>query len=142
MKLKYLLLVPFCVLIVAVLSFGVADLFAIDAYESERKWRRADAVKDQKDWDDATANLKIAMKLNPYNPAYPESMGRLYIWRYYIDNNPVKSADEVQNILDEGLLYLQRSIALRPTWFSAYDTLRKLKGAAEDTLLELDSESQ
>ncbi|MFT5419571.1 MAG: hypothetical protein ACI9D5_000312 [Candidatus Endobugula sp.] len=142
MKLKYLLIVPFFMLILTVLSFGIADLFAVNAIEYEREWSREDAVKDQKDWDAAAASLKIAMLLNPYNPSYTEAMGRLYIWRYYIDNNPVKSIDEVQDILDEGLRYVQRSIELRPVWPSVRVTLRELKAAAEETGLELVSDSK
>ncbi|MFT6220813.1 MAG: hypothetical protein ACJA0C_000210 [Candidatus Endobugula sp.] len=130
-KLKYLCVLPFIALTILALTFGVADIFALQASEYEDKWKIADAVYEKADWDKAHSSLINAMTLNPYNPDYPEMMGRVYIWRYYIDNAPVISEIEAQNILTDGLEYVHLSIKLRPAWYVIYSTERRLIRAAE-----------
>ncbi|MFT7389239.1 MAG: hypothetical protein ACI8VC_002504 [Candidatus Endobugula sp.] len=131
LKRRYFLVLPFLILIVMVLCFCVADLFAMTAIEYENQWRRADIVESQQEWDKAVAIITKAIALNPLNPRYPEIMGRVYIWRYYIANSPVTSIEQSQRILDKGMYYIQSSIDMRPTWLRARSTRYKLNQAAE-----------
>jgi hypothetical protein len=133
---------PFIGLAILVLTFGVADIFALQASGYEDKWKIADAVYEKADWDKAHSSLINAMKLNPYNPDYPEMMGRFYIWRYYIDNAPVISEIEAQNILVDGLEYVHLSIKLRPAWYVVYSTKRRLIRAAEGTKRKIEENAK
>lgn len=137
LKRRYILVPPLLALIALVLSFCVADLFAGTATEYESQWRKEEMVKSIQEWDKAVAALSMAIRLNPWNPHYPEVMGRLYIWRYYIANDPVQSPEHIQRILDEGMSYVQASIAMRPTWQRVHSTKRRLNRAAEDVRLSL-----
>ena len=124
-------MLPFIGLAILVLAFGIADIFALQASKYEDQWKIADVVYDKTDWDKAHSSLIRAMKLNPYNPDYPEMMGRFYIWRYYIDNASITSEAEAQSILEDGLKYVHLSIKLRPSWYVVYSTERRLIRAAE-----------
>lgn len=135
-------MLPFIGLAILVLTFGVADIFALQASGYEDKWKIADAVYEKADWDKAHSSLINAMKLNPYNPDYPEMMGRFYIWRYYIDNAPVISEIEAQNILVDGLEYVHLSIKLRPAWYVVYSTKRRLIRAAEGTKRKIEENAK
>ena len=142
LKLRYLLVLPFLVLIVVVSCFGIAELYSEQALAYEDQWREAETIETKKEWDTAVDLLSTAIKLNPYNPSYPETMGRLYIWRYYIGDSPVTSPEEVEAILKEGVAYIDSSIAMRPAWPRIFSTLRKLIRVAEQRSLRFDLETE
>jgi hypothetical protein len=142
LKRRYLLVLPLLLLVLGVLSFGVADILATTATSYESEWRKADGVTDQQEWDKAVVMLTMAMTLNPWNPDYPESMGRFYIWRYFVYGNFLTSPEQVQSILDKGMHYIQKSIDMRPTWPRAYSTKRRLNRAAETVRLALEKQSK
>ena len=132
-NIKYLCVLSFIFFTIVPLLFGIADIFALKASEFEDQWKIEDTVYEKAEWDKAHSYLAIAIKLNPYNPDYPEMMGRFYIWRYYIEDSPINSETEAQIILEEGLKYVKSSIELRPIWYFIYSTERRLIRAAEKT---------
>jgi hypothetical protein len=142
LKRRYLLALPFFLLILGMLSFSVADILATTAIDYESEWREEDGVTDQQEWDKAVATLTMAMKLNPWNPDYPEAMGRFYIWRYFVYGNFLTSPAQVQPILDKGMYYIQKSIDMRPTLLRAHSTKSKLAWSAGAVRFALEKENK
>jgi hypothetical protein len=131
LTLKYLCALLFVTLAVWVTALGFANFFSYQAEKKERQWIRADIIEEKASWDKAHSYLTTAMTLDPYNPNHSEIMGRIYVWRYYINDAPVTSIEEAEKILTEGLAYVNRSIKMRPAWFAIYSVERGLKYTAE-----------
>lgn len=126
-KLKYILLLPVIGLIFLVLSWGLADAFSYQALKYEREWLATGIVAQPQDWDAAIKWSGYAIAFNPYNPNYPEMLGRLHFWRFFVLNNPVQSYEEGQTIVNQGLIPLKKSIEMRPTWPLAWASVLQLK---------------
>ena len=75
-KLKYLLFVPLIGLILCALSWSVADAFSYQALLLERKWIFEQGLQDEQEWEAGVKWSKLAMRFDPYNPNYPEMLGR------------------------------------------------------------------
>lgn len=137
-KLKYLLILPFVILILYALSVAVADAFSHQASQHERRWIEEGGMAEKSDWDAAIGWSKLALKLDPYNPNYPEMIGRLHFWRFFIADSPIESYDEAQAIADEGLVYLRNSVQMRPTWPRAWSSILQLKSVSGQIDYELE----
>jgi hypothetical protein len=126
-RLRYILLLPLVALILFALSWAIADGFFYQARLYEKGWIKDKQVNNQKDWDAAVKWAQMAIQFNPYNPNYPEMLGRLYFWRFFVVDNEVQSFAEAQSVTNEGLQYLRQSIEMRPTWPLAWASLVELK---------------
>lgn len=130
-KLRYLILLPLLFLIFFVLSKAVASLIVDQAFDYERQWSAQGRVETQKEWDDAIAWASLGMSIDPFNPNYPELIGRLHFWRFFVQDAPIKSFQQAQSVVNAGLPHLRRSIEMRPTWPMAWASLLQLKSIGD-----------
>ncbi len=137
-KIKYLLLFPIVALIFVVLSWGVADIFAHRLLEQEKEWIFEGSVKNYADWQRGIAWGKWAIKLNPYQARYPEIVGRVYFWRFFIEDKPIESYEQAQTTVNEGAEYLRDAIEKRPTWPANWAYLLRLKSVGRQSDEELE----
>jgi hypothetical protein len=126
-KIKYLLFVPLIGLILYVLAWSAADAFSYQALLHERQWITERGLKSKRQWDAAVKWSTLAIRFDPYNPNYPEMLGRLHFWRFFIEDAPIASSDEAMSVINQGMSYLQESIAMRPTWPRAWASMLQLK---------------
>lgn len=129
-KIKYILLVPFIGIILCVLAWSAADAFSYQALLHERQWITERGLKNKRQWDAAVKWSKLAMRFDPYNPNYPEMLGRLHFWRFFIEDAPIASQQEATSVTNQGMSYLQDSIAMRPTWPRAWASMLQLKSVS------------
>ncbi len=125
--LRYLLILPFVVLTLWAASWGTADLLSHQALAYERQWISEGIVTDQRDWDAAVKWSELSIKLNPFSANYVEMLGRIYRWRFFVGDNPIRSFEEAEQIANTGLNFFRRSIELRPTWPRSWANLLQLK---------------
>jgi len=130
-KSRYLLLLPLILLMAFVFSKALAGYVADSAFDYEREWSAQGGVDVRQDWDDAISSVRLAMKIDPFNPNYPELLGRLHFWRFFVQDAPIESFEEAQNIVNAGLEPLRRSIEMRPTWPMAWASLLQLKSIGD-----------
>lgn len=129
-QIKYLIMIPFLVLSIWVSSWGLADIFAYQALRYERSWSARDTVATLAEWDEAKSWALLAKQFNSHNPDYSEMLGRLYYWRFLVEDQPVSSLAEQNEYLDQGLSYLRSAIEKRPTWPETWAYLIRLKSVA------------
>lgn len=130
-SLRYLALIPLLLLIVFVLSKGVASVIVDKAFDYERQWSAQGGVNSQAEWDEAIAWANMGMSIDPFNPNYPELAGRLHFWRFFVEDAPIQSFSEAQDVVNAGLPYLRRAIEMRPTWPMAWASLLQLKSIGD-----------
>jgi hypothetical protein len=109
---------------------GYCGCFFYQALVYEREWISTGTVVDQQDWDAAAGWTKLAMKFNPFNPNYPELLGRLHFWQFFIAGQSISSDEKAQAVANSGLVHLRHAIEMRPTWPLAWASLLKLKSIA------------
>ncbi len=126
-KFKYLILIPFLALVLVGVIASIANVTSYQAIQYESEWAATGVVASQQDWDDAIGWAKLSIKLNPYNPAYYEMLGRLHFWRFFVNGSPIESFEQANAVVNAGLVPLRRSIELRPTWPLAWASLLQLK---------------
>lgn len=126
-RLKYLFVLPFLFLAYWAISWGVADAFSYRVVRAESEWLARGNVPSLDAWNQARESIESAISLNTFNPNYPETMGRLYIWRLYVKDAPIGSFEEHQKFLSKGIDYMRSSIEKRPTWPLAWATLLEMK---------------
>lgn len=124
---KYLLVLPFILLVFFSVLTGVADIMAYQSLRYEKSWLQRGAMVKKIDWEHSVFWSQWAIRFNPYNPNYREIKGRLYFWRFFLNEAPVTSHAEAQAIVNTGLQYFRDSIELRPTWPIAWASLLQLK---------------
>jgi len=125
-KLKYLLILPFLCLSLWALSWGLADLFAYQAGRYERSWQ-AEGVENLDEWNKAKYWALLSSKLNGSHPDYLDTLGRIYYWRFFVKSDPIKSLEEQNEYLNQGLIQFRSAIEKRPTWPLTWVRLVKLK---------------
>lgn len=126
-KLKYLLLVPFIALACIAASWGLADLASRQLIEKEQEWFIEGSVKSYAEWKQATDWGRLAIKLNPYQARFYEEVGRVYFWRFFVEDRQIESFEQSQSVINEGAEYLRKAIEKRPTWPSTWAYLLRLK---------------
>jgi len=126
-QLKYIVILPFLVLVYWAISWGLADIFSYRVLHVESEWQARGEVPSINQWNTARASIENAMSLNTFSPDYPGIMARLYVWRLYVDDAPIGSFEEYQAFLAEGLAYMRSSIEKRPTWPSGWASLLEMK---------------
>jgi hypothetical protein len=137
-KLRYLLLLPIFLLIVFVFSKIIASIVVDEAFSSEREWSAQGGVDTKRDWDDAVSWARLGITLDPLNPNYPELLGRLHFWRFFIQEAPIESFEQAQLVVNAGLIPLRRSIEMRPTWPMAWASLLQLKSIGDQVDYEFE----
>ncbi|ODS23136.1 hypothetical protein AB835_10465 [Candidatus Endobugula sertula] len=115
-KLKYFLALPFLFLALWAVSWGVADFLSFRVLGKESEWATLNYVPSISEWENAQSLLERSMRLNSFNPNYPETMGRLYIWRLYVQDAPIRSKEEKRKFVNLSMKHLRSSIDKRPTW--------------------------
>jgi len=127
-KLKYLLIIPLILLSLWALSWGLSDIFAGQTLRYERSWLKNDHSVDEIDeWNKAKYWATLASSLNASNPDHYEMLGRLYFWRFLVEDSPVTSPEEWGQYLNQGLLNFRSAIERRPTWPETWARLLRLK---------------
>jgi len=126
-KLKYLLILPFLCLSLWAFSWGAADIFAYQVNRYERSWQVDGAVESLEEWDKAKYWATLSSKLNGSHPDYSETLGRLFYWRFFVKSDPVKSIEEQNEYLNQGLVHFRLAIEKRPTWPQTWARLLRLK---------------
>jgi hypothetical protein len=130
-KIRYFSLLPLVLLMIFVFSKALAGYIVDSAFEYEREWVAVGGIDKKQDWDDAVASIHLGMKIDPFNPNYPELLGRLHFWRFFVQDAPIESFDEAQSVVNAGLEPLRKSIEMRPTWPMAWASLLQLKSIGD-----------
>lgn len=126
-KLKYLLVIPFIALMLWALAWGTANVLSHQVTAYEDAWLDRQNIETLAEWQQAVDKMEFVLMLNPYRPEYLEFMGRLYVWRLYIEDKPVESYEEHQQFINTGLDYMRSSIEIRPTWPLTWAFILELK---------------
>jgi hypothetical protein len=137
-KFRYLLLLPILLLIVFVGSKMISGVVIDPAFNYAREWSVQGGVNAKQDWDDAVSRARLGMAIDPLNPNYPELLGRLHFWRFFIQDAPIQSYEQAQLIVNAGLEPLRRSIEMRPTWPMAWASLLQLKSIGDQVDYEFE----
>lgn len=138
-RIKYIVFIPLVGLILCLLAWSAADAFSYQALLHERQWITERGVRSKRQWGAAVKWTKLAIRFDPYNPNYPEMLGRLYFWRFFVGDAPISSRQEALSVTNRGMAYLQDSIDMRPTWPRAWASMLKLKSVSGQVDYEYES---
>lgn len=116
------LLVFFLLVLVASSAIAfIADIYYFQAKKFEYRWERNPLSLNYDDWLDSKYHIDKALKLSAKHPDYLQFLGRLSIWRYFVNETPDSQ------LSSQSLEAFRESLLERPYWPYAWAELVLLK---------------
>ena len=126
MKFRYLLIIPCCLLIIAIKisgSWGLADVERQKARTFIEQWENDFESFREEDWNKVVSHAKAAVDKDPDNPDLLFLMGNVYEWNAFHPENQYKNNQQRQLALE----YYRKAVELRPQWPYTWSGIALLK---------------
>ena len=126
MKFRYLLIIPCCLLIIAIKisgSWGLADVERQKARTFIEQWENDFESFREEDWNKVVSYAKAAVDKDPGNPDLLFLMGNVYEWNAFHPENQYKNNQQRKLALE----YYRKAVELRPQWPYTWSGIALLK---------------
>ena len=126
MRFRYLLIIPCCLLIIAIKisgSWGLADIERQKARAFVEQWENDFESFRVEDWNEVVSYAKAAVDKNPDNPDLLFLMGNVYEWNAFHPDNQKQNNQQRKWALE----YYRKAAELRPQWPYTWSGIALLK---------------
>lgn len=126
MRFRYLLIIPCCLLIIAIKisgSWGLADIERQKARAFVEQWENDFESFREEDWNEVVSYAKAAVDKDPDNPDLLSLMGNVYEWNAFHSDNQKQNNQQRKLALE----YYRKAVELRPQWPYTWSGIALLK---------------
>jgi len=126
MQIRYLLIIPCCLLIIAIKisgSWGLADVEYQKARAFVERWENDFESFREEDWNKVVSYAKAAVDKDPDNPDVLSLMGSVYEWNTFRPENQRQNNQQRRLALE----YYRKAVELRPQWPHTWNGIALLK---------------
>ena len=126
MQIRYLLIIPCCLLIIAIKisgSWGLADVEYQKARAFVERWENDFESFREEDWNKVVLYAKAAVDKDPDNPDLLSLMGNVYEWNAFHSENQIQNNQQRRLALE----YYRKAVELRPQWPYTWSGIALLK---------------